>query len=489
MRDRSNLGFISKILLLIVIIYFPFFLHLGDLPIRAWDESRLVANASEMIENGNYLVTHYHDNPDMWNTKPPLMIWSQVLFVKLMGDQEISYRMPSAIAGFLTCLLIVFLTLRYLKSYWLGLITSLILVTSEGYIGEHVARTGDYDALLSLFTTAYLVFFFLWSETGKKKFLHLFFLMIILAVYTKSIQGLFFLPAILIYLFIAGKAKEFFSKKLVYYDFLVAALVIGAYYLFRESANPGYMKAVYENELGGRLMTSIEGHTGDATFYIDLLTKKQFIYYILIAFLGFFTSFIFEDPRLRRFIKYTSLSAFFYLIIITVAKTKLEWYTAPSIPLLSILAASTVYLLLKSIGELTNLRNHAKTGLQIALVLLVFVYPYYLIMDEVYKPKEKTDRFHFNLITHFLKEGLNGTRDLNGTKLYYTSSNTQLEYYMNQMQKKGVAVYYAIPGLIRPGDHIITALGGDKKFIQSKFNTTETLSYYHISILRIDSVK
>ncbi|MBK6965198.1 MAG: hypothetical protein IPH20_14985 [Bacteroidales bacterium] len=35
--------------------------------------------------------------------KTPLLIWFQ-LFLKLIGNEELSFRLPSAIAGFLTTL-------------------------------------------------------------------------------------------------------------------------------------------------------------------------------------------------------------------------------------------------------------------------------------------------------------------------------------------------------------------------------------------------
>ena len=146
---------ILKALLFLLMIYCPFFLHLGDLPVRVWDEARLIANTLEMEKNGNYLVTHFDGKPEMWNTKPPLMIWCQLFFLKLIGNEEISFRLPSAIAGFLTALMIMLVSVRYLKSYWFGLITALVLVTANGYIGDHVARTGDYDSLLTFFMLFY----------------------------------------------------------------------------------------------------------------------------------------------------------------------------------------------------------------------------------------------------------------------------------------------------------------------------------------------
>lgn len=489
MRNRLNLSVTAKILLLLVLIYFPYFLHLGDLPIRTWDEARLVANASEMLENGNYLVTHFHGNPEMWNTKPPLMIWSQVFFVKLMGDQELSYRMPSALAGFLTCILIVFLTVRYFKNFWFGFIAVLALITSDGHLGDHVSRTGDYDALLTLFMVAYLIFFFIWIETGKRKYLHLFFAAIVLSVYTKSVQGLFFLPAVFVYILIEGKAKYFLSQKWVYIDTLIAVITIGAYYFLRESVNPGYLRAVYENELGGRLLNTIEKHTGSYTYYLEKLANKQFKLYLILALMGIFTSFAFKDKTITKYLRLVSLTVIIYLVIITFAQTKLAWYTAPVIPLLSILAAVPVILLLQLIDDQATLKPAITKLIQVLFLLIVFGYPYYQKIDEVYKPEEKPDGFHFTLISHLLQDGLKGKTDLNNTKLIYPEYKVQLEYYIKQMQKKGISISIAEPVMVKPGNKVITVFGKDKNDLLEKYHTTELLSYYHINIIQIDSVK
>ena len=87
-------------LVLGLIVYFPIFGHLDALPIRIWDEARLANNALEMSNDGDYIVTHFDGSPDMWNTKPPLMIWCQVGFIKLLGEDVLPIRLPAAISAF-----------------------------------------------------------------------------------------------------------------------------------------------------------------------------------------------------------------------------------------------------------------------------------------------------------------------------------------------------------------------------------------------------
>ncbi|MBA3901452.1 MAG: glycosyltransferase family 39 protein, partial [Bacteroidetes bacterium] len=165
--------------LLLILAYFPIFSHLNTLPIRIWDESRLALNAYEMAQSGNLIVTSYEGEPDMWNTKPPLMIWMQAGLIKLIGLDELAIRLPSAIAVFFTCITLFIFSLRYLKSFWLGIIGILVLITSSGFVGFHTGRTGDYDAMLAFFIFSYCLFYYLFLEKGGVKYLYAFFAFLI----------------------------------------------------------------------------------------------------------------------------------------------------------------------------------------------------------------------------------------------------------------------------------------------------------------------
>lgn len=478
-----------KILLLIAVLYCPYFLHLGNLPIRTWDEARLVANAVEMQEDGNYLVTHFYGRPEMWNTKPPLMIWCQVFFMKVVGNEEISFRLPSAIAGFITCLLIVFVTARYLKSYWLGFIAIMILITSEGHLGGHVARTGDYDAMLTLFITLYSLCFFLWVETDKKKFLHLFFTGLTLAVLTKGVQGLIFLPAVIIYGLAMRKTGKLLRNKWFYIDLLIFMGITAGYYLARESVNPGYLKAVYDNELGGRLLSTIEKHEHKFDFYYDLLLTTQFKFYCTLALLGFFASFAISKGPTRRLIQYSTLLSIIYLLIISLAKTKLKWYSAPAIPMLSIMAAMPIFLVFSLIPKyLSDVKWHKVRILQSLFLIIMFLYPYFTIMDQVYKPKDDWGARQFTLMGYFLQDVDKGFYNIDNHKICYSDYKVQLEYYTNKLNKKGANISFAKPDELKVGDKVIYLMGADRNQIDSKFKTTEVFSYDLVKIITIDSL-
>jgi 4-amino-4-deoxy-L-arabinose transferase-like glycosyltransferase len=123
---------IFKYLILAALIYMPVFGHLNTLPIRIWDEARLAINAYEMLKNRDNIVVHFEGNPDIWNTKPPLLIWVQVLFMKILGVNELSVRLPFAVAALFTCIALLAFSVKYIKNFWFGFIAVFVLQQSSG---------------------------------------------------------------------------------------------------------------------------------------------------------------------------------------------------------------------------------------------------------------------------------------------------------------------------------------------------------------------
>lgn len=155
-------------LVFILIIPFLLFYDLGGGVLQIWDEARRGVNAFEMLRNGNLLVSHYEGMPDMWGTKPSLLVAIQAGMMGIFGPGELAVRFPSALAGLMTCIFVVYFSAKYLGKPWLGLIWSIVLVSCNGYVDMHGTRTGDFDALLTLFMFLYSLFFPIYRNKRAK---------------------------------------------------------------------------------------------------------------------------------------------------------------------------------------------------------------------------------------------------------------------------------------------------------------------------------
>jgi 4-amino-4-deoxy-L-arabinose transferase-like glycosyltransferase len=463
----------AKFIILAALLYMPVFGHIDALPLRIWDEARLAINAYEMHNNGQVIVTYFGGKPDLWNTKPPLMIWSQVLLIKMFGVNEISVRLPSAIAAFLTCLALLVFALRYLKDFWFGFIAALLLVTSSGYISIHGTRTGDYDALLTLFTTLSGFAFFAFCESGKNKHLYWFFAFTILAVLTKGVNGLLFLPGLVIFSIVQKRFIPLLKNKHFYVGVVSFLALVGGYYMLREVYNPGYLKAVYNNELGGRYLQPIEGNGHEFWFFYDNIINSRFAAWYLLVPCGLVIGLASANRKIFRLTLFTALMVFTFFLVISAGQTKLEWYDLPLYPFLAVLVAIFIHYifhLLKN-WELINQTLRVNV-LPFLFLFLVVIIPYKKIINATYKPKDLGWEQQFYQIGYYLRDATKGIHNVNGQYLVYEGYNAQNLFYTNILNDKGVKISMKNPEKLEAGDVVIVCQDKVKEYVTKRYQTS-----------------
>ncbi len=358
------------------VVYFPLFLHLNTTTLSVFDEARRACNAIEMVQNGNVLVTHFEGEPDMWGTKPPLLIWIQATFMKIFGFNEMAVRLPSALAGLGMVLLLLFFGRKVLKNTLVGVFSVLILLTTNGYISDHVTRTGDFDALLCLWLMFYLLTFFRYAHEDdpgkKKKYLYFTSLFVFLAVFTKGVAGLFFLPGLFVFALLSKRVLPLMKNKHFWIAASLAILGVMSFYLLRDFYNPGYLDAVWNNEIGGRYQNALEGNGKPFLFYLKRLVNKDFYYLLLGVPLGIVTAY-FGSPKERSLIGLLVINSIIFLAIISNAETKHYWYSAPILPSLALIVAFGVTAVFKlGYEKLESVKESKKILYFACFSLLIF---------------------------------------------------------------------------------------------------------------------
>ena len=466
----------AKYLLLGLIIYMPLFGHLDTLPFRLWDESRRAMNALEMLQNGHWLIPHFDGMPDMWGTKPPLLIWLQVFFMKLFGVNELAIRLPSALAALFTCSGLLLFGVRYLKEFWLGFIVVLILITSQGYITEHGTRTGDYDALLTFCTTISGLIFFLYLETSKIKYLYSFFFCLSLAILTKSIAGLFFVPGLIIYSLWRQRFLGLLMNKHFYLGLGLLLVIISAYYGFRELYNPGYLDAVQKNELFGRYLTVSESHHHDFWFYFQNLVETQWKWWFLLLPCGAVIGWFHKNEKIRKITVFSSLSVITFWLVISIAQTKIKWYDIPLYPFLSLLAGIAVFFVFDIFRKAPTINHILRfNAVPYLFLFLVTITPYRQMLQKTYLPKEQSWDMDDYEICYFLRDAVKGKLDLAGySLLLHNFPEEQKQYtparvYLKMLQKKGVDIQFLDWRQIKPGDQVVAYEEKVKQYIEEHF--------------------
>lgn len=369
---------IEKILLavLLFVVGYIVFSDLGSYPIRLWDEAIYANNAIDMYLYGDWWNVKKLGVENLTNTKPPLLLWFQAMFIYIVGINEWAIRLPTAFFVLATVLLIYRFGKNVLDSAWIGFYSGLVLLTSYGYMSLHIAKTGDLDAALAFWTTAYTLFFIellIKQNISDKKIIY-FAIMIFLAFMTKGVAGLFLIPSILFLALLPRNIKYVFSQKKLYLAAVTVVLLIVGYYFLRDMTTTGYMAKVWSSELVRYSNNVMSFHSQPFWFYGGLLVAPCFYPYIYILpayFLGVFS--------LKSTIRLTSL----YVAAVTVvlflflssSTTKIWCYLAVLYPFLSILVGLTIFMVfdffLKRIKQNDILKNTI-----LGLLSLVFIYPY-----------------------------------------------------------------------------------------------------------------
>ena len=99
LRARTAPGANSGVWLFLLLAAVFLYWDAANSPITLWDESRNIVSALEMRQTGLSLVTTYGYAPDLWNTKPPLLIWLIYASVELFGPTVWALRLPSMLAS------------------------------------------------------------------------------------------------------------------------------------------------------------------------------------------------------------------------------------------------------------------------------------------------------------------------------------------------------------------------------------------------------
>lgn len=315
------------------------FYRLTDIPIELWDESRLANNALEMSKNGLSLITTFEWLPDHWNTKPPLLIWLMAISMHVVGVNELGVRLPSVLASLGTAMLVYWFIGSYLRRPVQAFLAVLIILATPGYIQIHGARSGNYDSLLTLLTTAYILYAFIFlqeSTRNKRMYFTLTTIAVVLSFYTKTIQGLIFLPGIFLYALFARQIGTILRAPYFYIGCILAAASCIAYYWIRNEIDPGYFAAVQANDLGGRYANALEGHHGSPFWY---LFRVKFFPWLVPSLVMAAYMLLRGPAALKRFIAFLAMCGAVYLVVISSAGTKLVWYAMPLAPLSAILCA------------------------------------------------------------------------------------------------------------------------------------------------------
>ena len=355
--------FLNKKTCLLIVAAIGAFLclwKLGAHPLNQWDESWYGMNALEMLNHHDYINYYFEGRPDTWIAKPPLSIWLISFSYKLFGFNEFALRLPSAIAGILF-FIVLFEFICLFRSPLQSMFSCLILMACKGIIGNHVARTGDMDALLVLFLMLYMYFFMKAFISGKGKYYCLAGIGLGLAFYTKGSACFLYLPGTFAFVIMTGTFLKTIRNGLFWAGIGIFICIAASWYMLTAKYGNTFQFSYYTGHNSWETMWIYDtwmrftdpAATKNPTFLLTTMDAKFNIwnyvfYFSILASAVIFILTLKKAKQLAK-IKYDKLVILSYCIIGTMAITlgiasnKLPWYIAPALPFAAIVTADFIF--------------------------------------------------------------------------------------------------------------------------------------------------
>ncbi len=133
-------------------------IRVGDLP--GYDDARYTVVAKQIVLSGDWLNTRYNGGPDFEH--PPLLEWIQAAFFSVFGISDFVAKVPSALLGLGTVLLVAWLARRLTGDPLQGILAMFALATSA-YFVKYTARAMT-DVPVTFFFVAAIC---AWSMTDE----------------------------------------------------------------------------------------------------------------------------------------------------------------------------------------------------------------------------------------------------------------------------------------------------------------------------------
>lgn len=479
-EQNRKLWYLPGFLLVILISALPLFGHLEELPLQRWDESRLALAAYEMLQHKNWFVTTFMWQADLIAMKPPLQIWLIAASIKIFGANELAVRLPAALAALATCLYLYWFLAAKLQKPLAGIIAPAILVVSAAYVRIHGVRTGDYDGLLTLFTTIFLFNYYLYLDRQSSKNLLYSMIALTLACFTKGVAALMFMPGVFLFTLFSGRLLTVLKEKKFYAGLLIYIIVIPGYYILREKLAPGSWKGVVENELGGRFLKALEYHHEPWYFYVEYIFNTGFVWtYLAVA--AMLTMFGTDNKSENLFRSFVSVSLVGYLIVISCAGTKLDWYTMPLYPLLCVLAALLIAQCFSWAQNIPSKTNARSTTILITFGLVVCFYLSYMeTLNRVMKPEVNLNDKTFS-VGHYLHMINKGKTPVDSLVVLYNEYEQEVIWYDHIDSNIRVQSVFKL----KKGDEVMWYKEECKNIIEGTYYYVKTDEYYGIYRYRI----
>lgn len=331
------------VIVLAVLASILIFVDLGTNHLIPYDEAIYAKVSKNILARNDWLTLSWQNN-EPWFEKPPLYFWLSALLLKVLPAPELAVRLPSAVFGFFTVLLIYYFVKR-LFGKTAGFIAGLSLLTTFQFL--YYSRTGMLDVTCAFLVTASLCLYYV-SREETKRIRPLFLLLLSgafigLAILTKGVVGL--LPLLIIgfsEVFSLVREQKITLMPPSFGRILVVSLMSALVFLpWHFSMYQIHGQSFISSYLGYHVLERATMDVEDkvAPFYwygIVLKVSMRLWFVALLPSLLYALYSLVKNRRDRKKLAFVLLWAAIIMTVFSASKSKLIWYIIPIYPALSV---------------------------------------------------------------------------------------------------------------------------------------------------------
>jgi 4-amino-4-deoxy-L-arabinose transferase-like glycosyltransferase len=367
-----------------------FFHSLGKVPLFDWDEINFAESAREMISSGNYLRVQINYEP-FWE-KPPFFFWLQSVAMHLFGVGEFAARLPNAICGIVTLLVLYSVGRRLhnerMARWW-------TLIYAAAFLPHLYFKSGIIDPWFNLFIFISIYFLSRLMDaqaSGKKRilFLYLSALFAGLGIITKGpVALLVVLLTYLVFLIIYRKTLKIYWTDYIQWG-LAAAFVSTLWFGLEIIQNGWWFLEEFITYQIRLAKTEDAGHGG------------FLLYHFVVVFIGCFPASILmwggqkepDRPLQQQYFRTMMIASLgVILVVFTLVKTKIVHYSSFAYLPVGYLAAAQIDALLSGKAHLKKWQTGLILGLGVLWSVIFIALPLIGQHPEWIRPLLEKDPF------------------------------------------------------------------------------------------------
>jgi 4-amino-4-deoxy-L-arabinose transferase-like glycosyltransferase len=334
---HRSIQLIARYFMLILIIsaLLLWLIGLGNMPLKDWDEGTYALVAREIIRTGDWLYLKIQGDPFL--LKPPLGMWAIAISYQFCGISEFTTRLPCAI------LTAIGVPVLYQISYLLfdrknpALLSALVYLTLLP-----VVRHGRLAMLDGMSITCWLLALLCLLKARQQRRWSLGIgLMLGAIALTKGLLVIVF-AAIGLLILIATKQTEILKSPYLWMGIIIGQVPVISWYLAQyERYGDNFIQVHFLAQAVDRLSQSVEDHQGPIWFYAFDIIEYTFPW---LLFIPGGTILAWRNSQ-QSWARFTLIGSIVYFSIVSLMKTKLNWYIMPVYPFLAIFAGAYLSLI------------------------------------------------------------------------------------------------------------------------------------------------